>query len=99
MLYLIGEVDLNHSRELKSTFLKIIEREAAKVIVDLDAATYIDSAGVGSLLFMFSESKKRGIGLKITGVHGPVLKVIELTKLDGYFPLVATVDEAIREIG
>lgn len=33
--------------------------------------------------------------LSITNVHGSVKKVIELTKLMGYFPIASTVEEAL----
>jgi anti-sigma B factor antagonist len=37
--------------------------------------------------------------LIISNVHGSVKKVIELTKLMGYFPISATLEEALRKIG
>ncbi len=36
--------------------------------------------------------------LAITNIHGSVKKVIELTKLMGYFPITPTIDEAIKRL-
>jgi anti-sigma B factor antagonist len=37
--------------------------------------------------------------LSITNVHGSVKKVIELTKLSGFFPILPNLDEAIKSLG
>jgi anti-sigma B factor antagonist len=37
--------------------------------------------------------------LAITNIHGSVQKVMELTKLTDYFPITATLDEAIKQVG
>ena len=36
--------------------------------------------------------------MMLSNVHGSVKKVIELTKLMGYFPIAGTVDDAIQKI-
>jgi anti-sigma B factor antagonist len=36
--------------------------------------------------------------LFITNIHGSVKKVIELTKLMGYFPITPTIDDALRRM-
>ena len=42
-----------------------------------------------------STSKKMNLKLAIASVHGSVKKVIELTKLTGYFPMANSVEEAL----
>jgi anti-sigma B factor antagonist len=36
--------------------------------------------------------------LAITNIHGSVKKVIELTKLMGYFPITNSIEEALQQM-
>ncbi len=82
-----GEIDLFHSRILKEQFNKLVNANVQKICVDFDKVTYIDSSGVGALLYMFSESRAKALGLVYSGIKGSVRRVIELTKLTNYLPL------------
>ena len=42
--------------------------------------------------------KKQNLKLAISNIHGSVKKVIELTKLMGYFPIANSVEEALLMI-
>ena len=42
--------------------------------------------------------KKMNLKLAISNIHGSVKKVIELTKLMGYFPIANSVEEALLMI-
>ena len=64
-------------------------------IINLEQVDYIDSSGIGALIYICSTIKKMNLKLSITNIHGSVKKVIELTKLMGYFPIANTVEEAI----
>jgi anti-sigma B factor antagonist len=64
----------------------------------MEDVEYIDSSGIGALIYISSTLKKMNLKLAITNIHGSVKKVIELTKLMSYFPIVATLDEAIKKI-
>lgn len=93
-----GEIDLFHSRKLRAVFDKFTKENVTKLIVNLDGVTYIDSSGVGALLYMYSEGKKRLMKMHFARIHGPVKKVIELTKLSNYLPIVDTVEDAVNNI-
>ncbi len=59
---------------------------------------YIDSSGIGALIYICSTIKKLSLKLLIADVRGSVKKVIELTKLMGYFPITGNVVEAVRTL-
>jgi anti-sigma B factor antagonist len=69
-----------------------------KIIINLDAVEYIDSTGVGTLIFIYSEAKEANIELFMTNIHGTVQKVLTLTKLLGYFPIKADIKEALQSL-
>ncbi|MFP4378503.1 MAG: STAS domain-containing protein [Spirochaetales bacterium] len=93
-----GEIDLFHSKMLKEQFNKFVADNEDKICFDFQDVSYIDSSGIGALLYMFSESKKRNVGLCYARVHGSMLKVIELTKLTRYLPLVDDVESGIAKL-
>ncbi|AHC16548.1 STAS domain-containing protein [Salinispira pacifica] len=92
------EIDLFHANKLKLYFNKIFESSHKKIVLNFQEVTYIDSSGIGALLNIFKESKKREIKILFTNIHGSVKKVIELTKLDDYFPILRTQEEAIEQL-
>jgi anti-sigma B factor antagonist len=90
-----GEMDLYNSYKLKELVMKMLEKNVKKFIINLEQVDYIDSSGIGALIFICSTIKKMNLKLSISNVHGSVKKVIELTKLMGYFPISNSVEEAI----
>ena len=95
---IIGEMDLYHAFKLKTVVQKMIAKNIRHYIINLQQAGYIDSSGIGALLFIHSELKKKKLFLKIAHVHGSVKKVIQLTKLIEYFPIIDTLAEAIKQL-
>lgn len=90
-----GEMDLYNSYKLKELIMKMLEKKVRTFTINLEQVDYIDSSGIGALIYICSTIKKMNLKLSITNVHGSVKKVIELTKLMGYFPIASTVEEAL----
>lgn len=89
-----GEMDMYSSHELKEYVNEHFTRGVGALIVDCEELSYIDSSGVGVLLFTFAQSKKTGAQVWFVNVHGSVRRVIELTSLLGFLPIVDSVAEA-----
>jgi anti-sigma B factor antagonist len=93
-----GELDLYNSYKLKELLMKMLEKKIERFIINMEDVEYIDSSGIGALIYISSTLKKMNLKLAITNIHGSVKKVIELTKLMGYFPIAATLEEAIKKV-
>jgi len=93
-----GEMDLYNSYKLKELVMKMLEKNVKAFIINLEQVDYIDSSGIGALIYICSTIKKMNLKLYIVNIHGSVKKVIELTKLMGYFPIANSVDEALLMI-
>jgi anti-sigma B factor antagonist len=98
VLDVAGEMDLYNAFKLKDVVRKMIERQIRLFVINLDQVPYIDSSGIGALLQVFADIKKKGLKLRIAGVKGSVRKVIELTKLMQYFPIVPDVELAVKQL-
>ncbi|HUW68809.1 MAG TPA: anti-sigma factor antagonist [bacterium] len=93
-----GEMDLYNSYKLKELVMKMLEKKVEHFIINLENVDYIDSSGIGALIYICSTIKKMNLRLIITNIHGSVKKVIELTKLMGYFPITNSIEEAILQM-
>jgi len=93
-----GEMDLYNSYKLKELVMKMLEKKVSRYIINLENVDYIDSSGIGALIYICSTIRKLNLKLVITNIHGSVKKVIELTKLMGYFPITPTIDEALKRM-
>ena len=75
-LALHGEFDM----ATLPAFTQVIRAmKARKVVVDLSGLTFLDSSGVGALLWAQWCLVDRGGSLRIRGAAGSVLRVMEIT--------------------
>ena len=93
-----GEMDLYNSYKLKELVAKMLERSVKGIILNMEEVEYIDSSGIGALIYISSTLKKQNVRLFITNIHGSVKKVIELTKLMGFFPITNSLEEALQKL-
>jgi len=98
IIEVVGDMDLYSSFELKNIVTKMMAKDIKNYVVDMSKVDYIDSSGIGVLIHIYSNIKKLNRILKISNVHGSVEKVIRLTKLSQYFPIVGSVKEALLQI-
>jgi anti-anti-sigma factor len=61
-------------------------------ILDLTEVPYMDSAGLGLIVSHYVRCQSRGVRLVLAGVSPRVLQLFEMTKVDKFFPRVATVE-------
>ena len=98
ILYIEGEIDLYNSSRVKETVVDLFKHEKERFVVDLDEVSYLDSSGIGVLLYIYTGCRKRGLDVFFTNLHGDAAKVIALTKLDGYLPIAPSVATAISKL-
>lgn len=95
---LYGEMDMYSSHLMKQFMVEHFSDSIDPIIVDCANLTYIDSSGVGVFLFTFAQSKKSGIRICFANIHGLVRRVIELTSLLGFLPIVDSIDDGVSLI-
>ena len=78
-----GELDLACAENLQSEVLAA-ERDAPEgVVLDLRAATFIDSAGVRAILSAHEQLESRGSSLHVVKPAPRVFNVFRITGVDG----------------
>ncbi len=93
-----GDLDLYNSGKLKETINKLVASNIRGLILNFEKVDYIDSSGVGVLIYSNSLLKSNKTPFRIIQVHGSVRRVIELTKLIGFLPIVDTEQTALAQI-
>jgi anti-sigma B factor antagonist len=82
--------------EVRNTFESEEGTPHAVHILDLTDVPYMDSAGLGMLVSHYVRCQNRGVRLVMAGVNPRVVQLLEMTKVNDFFPRIATVEEADR---
>jgi anti-sigma B factor antagonist len=90
-----GEIDLFTAPEFKQHVSEPIDAGISHVVVDLLAATFIDSSSLGVLIGAHRRLKLRGGSLVIVCDSDAIIKTFRITGLDGVFTLVPSLDDAL----
>ena len=89
-----GEVDLSRAPELRRMLLDCVAR-GRDVIVDLSRVSYIDSAGIASLVEALQLAGKNAIKFGLVAISAEALRVFQLARLDKVFTIHADLDAAL----
>jgi len=69
-----------------------------RVVLDMQDASYMDSAAVGWLLSLHKALTNNGGALVVCGVQPAIKRVIELMRIHEVLPIVETREQAIRRL-
>jgi len=86
-------VDAAAAPALKADFQQQLSDGARKLILDLNAVSFMDSTGLGVLVSLLKMIGSEG-SLAVAGPQPAVRRLFELTKLDSLFRLTGSVEEA-----
>ena len=91
-----GEIDLFTAPEFKQRLMAPIVSGVDRIVVDLTDTTFIDSSSLGVLIAAHRRLKVRGGRLVVASDNDAIVKTLRITGLDGVFPLVPSVAEALE---
>ena len=95
LVVLRGDLDLATAPELRECLVEIID-EGARIVVDLEAVDFLDSAGLGILVGGLKRARSAGGELELVCSSRDVLKPLEITGLDRVFTIHGGRDDALR---
>src|SRR5258708_1967116 len=87
---LTGDIDLYTAPELKSELNRLIDAGARRIVVDLTAATFIDSTTLGVLLGALKRFRPSGGELALVCSDPNIPRVFEITLLHRVFSVFET---------
>jgi anti-sigma B factor antagonist len=92
-----GEVDCTNSRELREEIDQLLTVDhPARLILDLEGLTHMDSSGLGTLLAGLRDANKRHVRFTLSGLNRSLRHTLERTQLYSLFEIRPTVQEALQ---
>jgi anti-sigma B factor antagonist len=93
-----GDVDLFTAPELKQRILDVIEHGRTRIVVDLTAATSIDSTTLGVLIGAVKRLRLRDGDLAVAARDPMIVRTFEITGLDEVFGVLSSREEAVERL-
>jgi anti-sigma B factor antagonist len=92
-----GELDLARAPTLKWALIDALEAGRNQLVVDLSPTTFMDSTGLGVLVGV-NRSLTAEARLGIVCPRANLLKIFELSGMDGAFAIFPTLEEALAYV-
>ncbi|HNB60406.1 MAG TPA: STAS domain-containing protein [Phycisphaerales bacterium] len=83
-----GEIDLTSSPTLRVELKRVQADKPARLVIDLSAVPYMDSAGVATLVEAMQAARKSSTKLVLCGMQDKVRSIFEISRLDTVFTIV-----------
>ena len=93
-----GELDATSGPDLERAVGQLLEQGRRSVLIDFADTTFIDSAGLATLVKVLKRVRTGGGKLCLGGLQPAVRRVFALTRLDKAFEIVADEAEAVRRL-
>lgn len=89
-----GAIDLHVSPELRASLRELIDQKPDRLVIDLSDVPYIDSSGLAVLIGAMQSTEHAGGKFYLAGAQDGVRMIFESARLDQYFHVYPTVEEA-----
>jgi anti-sigma B factor antagonist len=97
ILALEGRIVLGEeSTQLREKVKGLLGQGKKKIVLNMSNVTFIDSAGLGTLVAAHSSAKTQGAALKLCHLGAKFQEVLQITKLVTVFDVEKTEAEAVR---
>ena len=97
VLQLVGRVTLGEeSNQLRTRLKDILSQGKKRLVLDLAEVSYIDSAGLGTLVAGFTSAQNQGANLKLANLTKRFHEQLNITKLVTVFDIYDSVDGAVK---
>jgi anti-sigma B factor antagonist len=97
LVALQGGVDLHQTPAVHKELVSACEQRPSRLVVSLKDVEYLDSSGLGTLVEVFRRVKGYGGKFILCCANERVKSVFEITKLDKFFQIYATEEEAMGQ--
>jgi anti-sigma B factor antagonist len=100
VLKLSGRISLGEESNMLRTRLKeCLSQGKTRLVLNLADITYIDSAGLGTLVAGFTSAQNQGANLKLANLTKRFNEQLHITKLVTVFDVYDSVQDAVKSFG
>ena len=95
-----GQITLgDETGALRDKVKALVEAGHTRIIVDLAEVTYIDSAGLATLVWVYTSARKQGGDVKLLRLTKRVRDLLQITRLSTVFEIYDTLESAQKSFG
>lgn len=91
----VSSLDASNTDAFKDAVKPLME-EAHRITLDMKMLDFMDSSGLGSLVWMLRESENRHGAIRLASVTRPVQTLLEMVRMHRIFQIHASVPDAIK---
>jgi len=81
-------IDIQNAEELQENLLNLIYNGHRSLLLDLHRVSFIDSSGLGALVFCLREVRKSEGTIRMSGLSEHVAAMFSITRLNKIFEIV-----------
>ena len=89
-------LDTNVAPELKTLFLVWIKPDSANILIDLKDVQYVDSSGLGALLFGYRQTRDKDGIMKLLKSQNRIKELLRIAQLENVMVNFDDEEEAIQ---
>ena len=95
-----GRITLGESTGLlRDNFRELLAQGSKKIVLNLARVSYVDSAGLGELVGVYTTAKNQGGGVKLLNLQKKLNDLLQVTKLETVFESYDDEQKAIQSFG
>ena len=100
VLTLSGRITLGEeSSQLRSKIKDLLAQGKTRLILDLGDVSYIDSAGLGTLVAGYTSAQSQGASMKLANLTKKFREQLHITKLVTVFEVYDSLADAVKSSG
>ena len=93
------KLNIFNTAEVLNEFKNLLDRSRLRdMIVDLKNITHVDSVGIGFLIAVKNISVKNKCNILLVCANELVLKVLKITRMENFYKIFKSLDEAVQWI-
>ncbi len=87
VLSIQGDMDAVGCRSIQPTLEGLIEQEYSQVHIDFAQVSFLDSSGIGAIVYLYKRLVETGRTLEIKNAHGQPLELLNLLRIENAIPV------------
>jgi anti-sigma B factor antagonist len=91
-----GQFVDEYCKVFQDTVSELVQRRRSGIVLDMSKVPFIDSSGLGMLLWLRDYCHENKSQLKLAGLDDNITKILEITRLDGKLDRYEELSEAVK---
>lgn len=93
-----GDFDAHAASEARPELEELLNQSGLKLVINLEHLKFIDSTGIGLLVYLFKKLSSNGGKLGLAGASGQPAELIKVLKVDQVIRQYPDVESACNEV-